>query len=127
MHARHNRAGFWARLFGLPALVLALACQVALGAADLPDQPTDARSLQTIGVMCRSHPAPNHAPRHRHAAPACCTLAAAFGHAGLMPVAPVSVPAPVMIVESSIAVPPARAPPAAARSVAYPRGPPCLT
>jgi len=127
MHKRHDRAGFWSRLFGLPLLVLALACQVALGAADVADQPADARSLQTVGVMCVSHPASDHAPAapHRHAAvPAFCTFAAAFAHAGLLP-API-VAAPVLLPVAIRFPGPAsiRAPPAAPFRTTYPTGPP---
>jgi len=126
MYARTKPlSGLWSRLLSLPALVLALACQLALGAADLPDQPADALSLQTIGVMCRSHSTPDRAPPHRHAAaPVFCTFAAAFGHGGLVPAPPVAVPRPVMVAVWRGALPQARAPPALPRSAAYPRGPP---
>jgi hypothetical protein len=128
MHVSNHRAsGFWARLVGLPALVLALACQLALGAADLPDQAADALSLQTTGVMCRSHAASDHAPPHRHAAvPAFCSFASAFGHVGVMPASCVDVPAPAIIATWAGTLPPARAPPALPRSTAYPRGPPLI-
>jgi hypothetical protein len=104
-----------------------MACQLALGAADLPDQAADALSLRTVGVMCRSHEVPDHAPPHRHAAvPAFCTFAVAFGHAGLLPPPSVDVPAPVITATWAGTLPPARAPPALPRSTAYPRGPPLI-
>jgi hypothetical protein len=129
MQARNERAGVWARLFGLPMLVLALACQVALGAADLADQAAGARSLQAVGVMCVSPPASDHAPAapHRHAAvPAFCMFAAAFAHAGLLPAPLVAAPVPLPVAIRFAGPASIRAPPAAPFRTAYPTGPPAV-
>jgi hypothetical protein len=129
MQARHERAGFWGRLFGLPALIVALACQVALGAADLPDKTAVARMLQTVGVMCVSHPGADQAPAapHRHAAvPAFCTFAAAFAHAGLLPAPLVAAPVRLPVAIRFAGPASIRAPPAAAFRTAYPTGPPVV-
>jgi hypothetical protein len=130
MHgSRNTLATQFARLLGLPALIIAMACQLALGAADLPDQATDALSVQTIGVMCLSHPASDHAPAapHRHpGVPAFCVFAAAFAHAGLLPGPIEAVPVPLPIAVRFTGPASIRAPPSQAFRSAYPTGPPAV-
>jgi hypothetical protein len=130
MHRRHDTISRrFARLLGLPALILALACQLALGAADLPDQAADALSVQAIGVMCLSHAGSDQAPAapHRHpGVPAFCTFAAAFADAGILPANPVAAPVPEPVAIRFAGPASIRAPPAVPFRTAYPTGPPAV-
>lgn len=130
MHPTRNTAATrFARLLSLPALILALACQLALGAADLPDQADDAWRVQTIGVMCLSHPGSDQAPAapHRHqGVPSFCTFGAAFAHAGLLPVPIVAAPIPLPVAIRFTGPASIRAPPSQAFRTAYPTGPPAV-
>jgi hypothetical protein len=126
---RNTAANRFARLLSLPALIIALACQLALGAADLPDQADDAWRVQAIGVMCLSHPASDQAPAapHRHqGVPAFCTFAGAFAHAGLLPVPIVAAPIPLPVAIRFTGPASIRAPPSQAFRTAYPTGPPAV-
>jgi len=126
---RNTVATRFARLLSLPALILALACQLALGAADLPDAADDAMRVQAIGVMCLSHPASDQAPAapHRHqGVPAFYTFAGAFAHAGLLPVPIVAAPIPLPVAIRFVGPTSIRAPPSQAFRTAYPTGPPAV-
>jgi hypothetical protein len=127
MHEMKNRAGVWARLFRLPALVLAVACQIALFGTGLPDEPTDALSLQSVAVMCHTQPGAKHAPlpAHRHdGAHSPCTMAAAFGQTGMLHAPGIVVPEPLAVAVLAGGPAAIRAPPSPPFRTSYPTGPP---
>jgi hypothetical protein len=119
------------RRLALAALLAAVSCGVALGAATLPDE--DARqaasALGAASILCRAPAQPGQTPPPAHrrgASDAACPLPSAFQHmAALTPSAPaIPVPRLVAVLRATAARP--RAPPSVSRQAAWPRGPPPL-
>ena len=127
---RPLRLAFWRP--GLPAAVLALVSQLALGAVMLPDNaPADQLAeLDAVSVLCtgaapdRNTPTPH---RHHAADLTLCPLSIALAAPCCLPEpVPALPPPPAAIVARSFDHPPGRGPPAATARVGEPRAPPVL-
>jgi hypothetical protein len=115
--------------FGLLLALLALGCQLAIGAT-VPAAAAQALApLAGYGVICHAEDSTDGAPTPRHKAPDCqlCPLCTAFSTPAAMLVDRPFVPPPVAIAGPVAAPrPPSTAPPAARLLDARPRGPPSL-
>lgn len=116
-------------LTGLFLALLALMCQVAVGATVPAAAAQALRPLAGFGVICHAEDG-GPAPAHRHSAPDCqlCPLCVAFvTPAATLADAP-AVPAPVSVALPLAAPPPpATAPPVPRPLETRPRGPPALS
>ena len=127
MSARQSR---YPRRLGHVLALLALVCQVLLGGVALPDMAA-AEQASALGVICHAGapPAPDQAPAHHRRITGCalCPLCV-MAMQGVIPAVAPALPGPsVRMADRAAQPPPARAPPAQPRLVAFPRGPPVLT
>jgi hypothetical protein len=119
-----RRVGVWAALIALVALLGAPVSVPArmLAAAAIGDAPVCGEHPPSAGTA--DHAAGDRVPVHGHAMADCVMCGCCAPLMALMPARPAP-PAPVRLVLASAArLPPARAPPEAARATCFARGPP---
>jgi hypothetical protein len=117
------------RLFGLLAAAIALAGQIALGAVILrtPAGPSEAATLASVSLFCHAGSASQRVPHHLPTAQLSALAQALAQAASLLGPAKPCLPAPSAPVLFVLRPLSPRAPPAAVRLAAQPRGPPPLT
>ena len=116
-------------LFGLLLALLALGCQLAIGATEPAAAAQAFAPLAGYGVICHADDGTGGAPTPQHKAPDCqlCPLCAAFSTPTATLADAPFVPRPVAIALPVAAPrPPSTAPPATRPLDARPRGPPSL-